>query len=108
MARYTKKEIQCVFESLCKIMGKTPGYKVGNWCLDYAPLYGGYVIEEILEKGGIQHPFSSDRRSGSEMYLSMTMVIRAMQELEYQRIENEKMSANIMENQIENFIQNNK
>lgn len=85
MARYTKREIQCTFESLCKNMGKTAGYKEGNWCLDHAPIYGGYVIQAQLEGGGIDHPFGSDRRSGSEMYLSMQMAIRAFQELRYQQ-----------------------
>jgi|HubBroStandDraft_3_1064219.scaffolds.fasta_scaffold34316_6 hypothetical protein len=85
MARTTKKEIIGVFNILCRIMNKTAGHQQGDWCLDYAPIYGGYVIEEIMESGGISHPFGSGRRSAREMYLSLNMAIDAVTEIKHQQ-----------------------
>lgn len=85
MARITRKQITSVFNILCRSMNKTAGYERGNWCLDYAPIYGGYVIEEIMENGGIDHPLGSGRRSASEMCSAMNMAICAVNEIRHQQ-----------------------
>lgn len=85
MERIKKSELVSMFGCLCNTMNKTSGHEKGNWCLDYAPIYGGYVIEEIEESGGISHPFGSGRRSASEMYWAMNMAVMAVYELRHQQ-----------------------
>ena len=41
--------------------------KVGCWVMDYNSVYGGAVIEEMVnEFGGVTHPISGTRRSPRE------------------------------------------
>jgi hypothetical protein len=59
---YNKKEAERLFGILAKRMNKEIGYNSGNWELDYAPSYGGYVIVDHLPPntfslGGIQRLF---------------------------------------------------
>lgn len=63
----------------------------GGWMLDYAPIYGGYVIEEEVEGGGISHPFGCMRRSAREMYLSMYMTCMAIEQMNYQKEQMNKL-----------------
>lgn len=78
--KYTKKEVQGMFNRLAKAMNKKiDGGNYDGLVLDYAPIYGGYVIEELGPDGGCSHPFGSLRRSAREMYLSMYMATQAVE-----------------------------
>lgn len=54
------KEVKEIFKVFCRLTND-------NFILDYVSHYGGYVIEEPLEKGGIDHPFGSLRRNKPDM-----------------------------------------
>lgn len=83
--RYTKNEIILSFARFAKLMGRKIGKEIGDWQLDCASCYGGYVIEECMESGGIDHPLGSRRRTASEMYLSLHMAINAIETLNYKK-----------------------
>lgn len=84
--RYTKSEVQGMFNRLAKAMNKPVDAGCYNGlCLDYAPIYGGYVIEELGPEGGCSHPFGSLRRSAREMYLSMHMAAQALEDIRYRQ-----------------------
>lgn len=84
--KYTKKEVQGMFTRLAKAMNKhiDAGSRNGL-SLDYISCYGGYVIEEYTEDGGISHPFGSMRRSAREMYLSMYMTTQALEDIRHKQ-----------------------
>ena len=66
--RITKKDMQGMFNRLVK----TLGVPVGQFILDYAPVYGGYVIEEVhLYDTGVSHPFGCRRYDAKTMYAIM-------------------------------------
>jgi hypothetical protein len=90
--RYTKSEVRGMFSRLVKAMGKKEdGGNYNGLVLDYAPIYGGYVIEELGPEGGISHPFGSLRRSAKEMYLSMYMTALALEDIKYQKQQMNKL-----------------
>jgi hypothetical protein len=56
---------------------------IGCWKMDYSAIWGGAVIEEIVnEGGGITHPFSSTRRSPREFCKTIHF---AMQVMDYKK-----------------------
>ncbi len=89
--KYTKSEVIGMFKRLLKACKKQQApilindnadgldHFPGGWALDYNSTYGGYVIEEEMESGGVSHPFGSLRRSSREMYLSMLMTAQALE-----------------------------
>lgn len=79
--KYTKKDVTGMFQRLCKLMC-TNGEVLH---LDYAPIYGGYVIEQEEENGGVYHPFATLRRNAREMYLSMLMTTQALEDIKYRQ-----------------------
>ncbi len=84
--RYSKADVKGMFSRLVRAMGKRED--AGSYdglSLDYAPIYGGYVIEELHPDSGINHPFGSLRRSAREMYLSMYMAANALEDLKYRK-----------------------
>ncbi len=84
--KYTKTEVQGMFSRLAKAMNKS--IDAGNYnglVLDYAPIYGGYVIEELGPHGGCSHPYGCLRRSAREMYLSMHMAAQALEDIKYRQ-----------------------
>lgn len=84
--RYTKSDIRGMFSRLVKAMGKKEdGGNYNGLVLDYAPIYGGYVIEELGPEGGCSHPFGCRRRSSREMYLSMHMTAQALENLAWEK-----------------------
>ena len=95
--RYTKSDVKGMFNRLLKAMGKqqapimindntdTLHHIAGGWSLDYCSVYGGYVIEEEMDGGGINHPFATMRRTAREMYLSMLMTIQAIEDIRYRQ-----------------------
>lgn len=82
--RITKSEIHGMFNRMIKTMMRhNPKLDYTNWQLDYVSCYGGYVVEQIGENGGVSHPLGMRRRSAAEMYCSMLMVCNALECLEY-------------------------
>lgn len=94
--RYTRKDAEHAFARLASALGKTWSDRegklwhgnywepapagqlwervrsenraaVGAWSLDYNPVYGGFVIEEMHNAGGgVSQPFGSMRRTARE------------------------------------------
>jgi hypothetical protein len=68
--RYTIKNAERCFETLLRIKHKrkAKSYKdVGGWQLDYNPIYGGVVVEEIHNaQGGVSNPLGFRRRTPRE------------------------------------------
>lgn len=92
--RYTKSEIRGMFSRLVKAMGKVEdGGSYNGLVLDYAPVYGGYVIEKLEQEGGCSHPFGSMRRGAREMYLSMHMAAQALENLSWKKQQTEWIEA---------------
>lgn len=85
MNRVTKKDVRCMFDRLCKAMKRLSGEKYQELTLDYVACYGGYVIEQVCENGGVSNPFGSRRRSAREMYLSMHMAAQALENLAWEK-----------------------
>lgn len=82
--RYTKADIKGMFSRLVKAMNKKEdGGSYNGLVLDYAPIYGSYVIEELGPEGGCSHPFGCGRRNAREMYLSMLMTAQALEDINY-------------------------
>jgi hypothetical protein len=54
--RYTHTDVERAFGLLCQLLGRTEGYEAGQWYLDHARDYGGYiVIERHLDGGEARH-----------------------------------------------------
>lgn len=95
--RYTKSEVHGMFKRLLKAIGKQQGpilindnadgvdHFPGGWILAHNSTYGGYVIEQEEESGGVSHPLGSMRRSAREMYLSMLMAAQALEDIRYRQ-----------------------
>ena len=90
--RTTKADVKGMFSRLVKAMGKLEDAGSYNGLvLDYAPIYGGYVIEELGPEGGCSHPFGCVRRSAREMYLSMHMTAQALEDIKHQKEQMNKL-----------------
>lgn len=72
MEKYTKKDCSKAVERLAKLLDKPTepyvkhedGYKavIGAWTCDYNSVYGGAIIEEVVnDGGGIDHPMGEGR-----------------------------------------------
>jgi hypothetical protein len=83
MDRITRKNVEGMFETLCKVMGKriaTDYNDVGAWRLDYIACYGGWVIEEVCnEAGGIRHPIVDNRKGNRDMWEAMRFALRTLE-----------------------------
>lgn len=103
--RFTKKDAEKALERLCELMGRPKGHYrklaegevapagavvtgvngqfctiPGGWELDYNPIYGGYVVEEILENStGITQPFGANRRSARDFWQMVWDITRAFE-----------------------------
>ncbi len=77
-------QLQVKFMHLAKMLGKQIGHDLGNWRLDYVSVYGGYIIEETMESGGIHHPLINRRLKKAEMQaaLDMALAIKRLEEQE--------------------------
>jgi hypothetical protein len=86
MDRITRKNVEGLFETLCKALGKrvaTDYNDVGAWRLDYIACYGGWVIEEIVsESGAIRHVIVDNRKSNREMWEAMRFALRAVEAMQ--------------------------
>ena len=73
--RITRKILEKKFEILCKLMSKTIGYHEGEWFIEYAQCYGGYIICEGMENGGQHHPLLNKRLTAQHMADALDMAI---------------------------------
>lgn len=89
MDRVTKQDVKCMFNRLCKAMKRLNGENYQELTLDYIACYGGYVIEQACENGGVSNPFGSIRRNAREMYLSMHMTAQALEDLAWEKQQGE-------------------
>jgi hypothetical protein len=81
MDRWTTKDIESLFDTFLKASGnrKAEDYKdVGGMRLDHNSVYGGYVIEQIVnDAGAIRHPYGDRRFGPTELANILTFYIRA-------------------------------
>lgn len=81
--KYTRKDAELAFGRLCEVLGKRPATAyndVGAWTLDYNPIYGGAVVEEVInDGGGITQPLGSTRCTPREFCLRVNFLIRALE-----------------------------
>lgn len=81
--RTTKAQVSKAFAAMCHVLGKeiAMAYNdVGAWRLDYAPIYGGYNVEEIMsESGGVRHPLGDQRMAAGEAWRAYWLVVRAIE-----------------------------
>ena len=84
MNRVTRSEINTWFVKLCKVLNKHENIDgIGSWRLSYAPIYGGYIIQELAdESGGINNPLVLKRRPAKEMLAALQMACAV---IEYQK-----------------------
>ncbi len=80
--RTTIKEVEGVFGNFLKACGKREAKKyddVGGWQLDNNPIYGGYIIHEIHNKGGgVNTPFGTMRMKPAEFVAAMRFAMNAL------------------------------
>lgn len=99
--RYTRKDAERAFERLCEALNKPQGhYRTlaegeksnmangqtfstipGGWALDYNPVYGGCVIEELSPTPGetwVSTPFGMMRRSPREFCQFVSDVLNGL------------------------------
>ena len=83
MDRYTYKDAEKCFERLLSALGKrrARAYSdVGGWTLDYNPIHGGVIIEEIANTGGgVHHPIGEGRLTPKEFCYTVNFTIRALE-----------------------------
>ena len=73
--RMTGKILTKKLEILCKLLGKQAGYEPGQWYLQYAQFYGGYIVVEAMEHGGEHHPLIRCRLTAQHMADALDMAI---------------------------------
>jgi len=90
MERVTKADVTYWFDRLCAALGKskTPwrtedGKSVANigaWYLDHNPIYGGYVVYEMMnEGGGAREPFGPYRKRPAEFVAAVRFALDAIE-----------------------------
>lgn len=94
MERYTRKHAENAFARLVNILGTPKGpiwstvngrnvAKVGALQLDYNPIYGGCIVEQICNEGGaVTHPLGELRLSPFEFCQAVRMVEGAVRLLD--------------------------
>ena len=77
--RMTKKILMKKMGFICDILDKKIGFELGNWNLDYAQCYGGYIVVEYMENGGEHHPLLTKRLTANHMGDALDMALRALE-----------------------------
>ncbi len=81
--RITRKDVEGAFELLCATLGKriaTAYNDVGAWQLDHNSIYGGFVIEEVVNvHGGVSRPMGDQRCNAREFRQMCLFTVRAIQ-----------------------------
>lgn len=77
MERVTRKDVEAAFRLLVNQLGGHVAQRyddVDGFVLDYAGMYGGYLIEQVHQGTvghGVTRPFGNYRRKAREMYLAL-------------------------------------
>lgn len=89
--RISREHIQARMERIAAKLGKPTGTAwvrdgnknraiIGNWSLDYNPVYGGYEVQEIVnESGAVKLPLGNGRKMSSEFNDALQMVEFALE-----------------------------
>jgi len=77
--RITKKILCKKLSFICDILNKPMGFEKGQWALDYAQCYGGYIVVEYLDNGGEHHPLLNKRLTAQRMDEALEMALRALE-----------------------------
>ncbi len=80
--RTTRKHVESAFAYFCNAMGKRIAKSYddkGAWALDYAPVYGGYVICEYLPSGGEGRPMGDTRLPAAQFAQTLWFATRAVE-----------------------------
>lgn len=80
MQAITKKDVEGMFNRFTKALARNE-QSIEGLGLDFAAVYGGYVVYRKCPQGGQSHPFSSYRQSKREMYYTLhtaTCVLESM------------------------------
>lgn len=73
--KINRRILEKKLELFLKSAGKKKGYNLGEYSLDFASVYGGYIIVEHKENGGVHHPFVNRRLSLKEMDAVLDMAL---------------------------------
>ena len=83
MSRITDKQVHGFFATFARATGHRVARSyndVGAWRLDYNGVYGGYVVEEIVNSsGGVSLPLGEGRRKATEMWYAMHFALRTLE-----------------------------
>ena len=83
MARTTKEQLQNKFEQFVKAVGGKVASEYndeGGYSLDNQPIYGGWVVEQVVnDAGSIHHPFGPARKKAGELWDALDFAIRAIE-----------------------------
>ena len=86
--RTTRKDVDAAFDAFLKAhnLRRADNYAdVGGYILDYASVYGGYVVARIVNDGGGQDtPFGSRRRTAKEMEATLRFAADVKWTLDYE------------------------
>jgi hypothetical protein len=84
MDRYTKNDAAAAFNRLVEMIGGRVAEKyndVGAYRLDHAGVYGGFVIERIVnDGGGVSRPFGDMRRPAREFCYTINFALRVLEQ----------------------------
>jgi len=71
--------VKAEFKTLADLLGKKVGSHKGNLRLSRNFVYGGYVVQEIVDhNGSIEYPFGIERRDTKTMYYALHFAIRVI------------------------------
>ncbi len=76
--KYTKEEIDKVFDRLVSALNKRKGNGVGDWYISYTP-GSGYVIVEAREIGMLSYPLGKIKMTPKHIIAALEMALCAVQ-----------------------------
>ena len=83
--RTSKRDLHAIFETFCRASGQpmARAYNdVGGLRLDYNSVYGGYVMEKIINaSGAVTRPYGDYRRQAGEMYDTLHFAVQCLLEV---------------------------
>lgn len=89
--RYTRKDAEAALDRLLAAMGERRAQDwndVGGYRLDYNPIYGGVVVERVVnDSGAVTCPLGYQRRSPREFVEVVQFALEALQVVTRKRAE---------------------
>ena len=79
--RCTHQDVERAFRLQCQLLGRTEGLEKGQWYLDHARDYGGYVVTERSTSGGEIRPLGGERLSATRFCISIGFTMAIVQHL---------------------------